>query len=84
MGLNRKVIRVELTIRTCEPSDRIAILDMPLWEISWTTRGCLGRERNWNATHITESGARRAVASLLTDRASERTIEDVFTDRVPG
>lgn len=80
MGLSRKVVRVELTTRTSEPSDRIAIPGMPLWEVSWTTRDRLGRERTWSAPHITEAGARRTVANLLTERAPGLTDEDVFTD----
>ncbi|NMD55166.1 MULTISPECIES: hypothetical protein [Tsukamurella] len=72
---------MELTIRTSEPSDHIAILDVLLWEVSWTTRNCIGRERRWNASHITERGARRTVANLLTERAPGLTVEAVFIDR---
>lgn len=81
MGLSRKVVHIELTTRTAEASDRIAIPGMPLWEVSWTARDHLGRERTWSAPHITETGARRTVANLLTERAPGLTVEAVFIDR---
>lgn len=81
MGLSRNVVRIELTTRTAEASDRVALPGMPLWEVSWTARARLGRERTWSAPHITEGAARRMVTNLLTERAHELTLEEAFTDR---
>lgn len=81
MGLSRKVVRIELTTRTAGPDDHVALPGMPLWEVSWTARDRLGRERTWTAPHITEAGARRTVANLLTERAPGLTVEAVLIDR---
>ena len=81
MGLSRTIVRIELTARVAGPDDRVALPGMPLWEVSWTARDRLGRERNWSAPHITEGAARRMVANLLAERAPGLTLEEVFTDR---
>lgn len=81
MGLSRKVVRIELTSRVADETDRTAIPGMALWEVSWTARDQLGRERTWSAPHITEAGARRAVANLLAERAPELAEAVFFSDR---
>lgn len=81
MGLSRRVVRIELTARTAGPDDRVALPGMPLWEVSWTERDRLGRERTWTAPHITEAGARRMVENLLAERVPELPVEAVFIDR---
>lgn len=81
MGLSRKVVRIELTARPAGPDDHVALPGMPLWEVSWTERDRLGRDRTWSAPHITEAGARRMVTNLLTERARGLTVEDVVIDR---
>lgn len=81
MGLSRNIVRIELTSRTAGPDDRTALPDMPLWEVSWTERDHLGRERTWTAPHITERGARQMVTNLLDQRAPGLTAEAVFIDR---
>ncbi len=81
MGLSRDIVRIELTTRVAGPEDRIALPGMPLWEVSWTARDHLGRERSWSAPHITEGGARRMVANLLDHRVRGLAAEDVFVDR---
>ena len=81
MGLSRKIVRIELTTRTAEASDHIALPGMPLWEVSWTERDHLGRERTWTAPHITEGGARQMITNLLDHRAPGLAVENVVTDR---
>ncbi|CAM3482272.1 hypothetical protein [Tsukamurella hominis] len=81
MGLSRDIVRIELTTRVAGPEDRIAIPGMPLWEVSWTARDHLGRERIWSAPHITEGGARRMVANLLDHRVVGLEAEAVIVDR---
>ncbi|MBS4104204.1 hypothetical protein [Tsukamurella paurometabola] len=81
MGLSRDIVRNELTTRVAGPEDRIAIPGLPLWEVSWTVRDHLGRERSWSAPHIAEGGARRMVANLLDHRVVGLEAEAVFIDR---
>lgn len=81
MGLSRRLVRIELTTRTAESEDRVAITGMPLWEISWTERDHLGRDRKWSFPHITETSARQMVTNLLVHRAPGLAVEDVFIDR---
>ena len=81
MGLSRDIVRIELTTRIAEASDRVALPGMPLWEVSWTVRDHLGRERSWSAPHITEGGARRMVANLLDHRVVGLEVEAVFIDQ---
>lgn len=81
VGITRHPIRVHLSTRIADESDRIAPTGTRLWVVAYTVTE-RGRESSFVTDHVAEAAARRMVANLLRDRLPGMSVEDVYSEDV--